>query len=161
MEAQQKAKFYEMLPVITFIISYFILHLFDWMEATQLLISAIIGGLTMFAMISEFKDEYKDKLRKVDLKSLNFYVGLLSIFIIILLINGILHWNRMIDYSYRMGLLFILMLIYLIILFRMIRVLSDLKKAMKEPDMRTGTEMQFSPFSTLIEKLFSKFKIWF
>jgi hypothetical protein len=131
MEAQQKAKFYEMLPVITFIISYFILHLFDWMEATQLLISAIIGGLTMFAMISEFKDEYKDKLRKVDLKSLNFYVGLLSIFIIILLINGILHWNRMIDYSYRMGLLFILMLIYLIILFRMIRVLSDLKKAMK------------------------------
>ena len=62
MEAQQKAKLYDILPVITFIVSYFILHLFDWMEATQLLIAALIGSLTMFAMISEFKDENKDIL---------------------------------------------------------------------------------------------------
>ena len=62
MEAEQKAKLYDSLPVITFIISYFILHLFDWMEATQLLIAAIVGSLTMFAMISECKDENKNTL---------------------------------------------------------------------------------------------------
>ena len=66
MEAKQKAKLYDSLPIITFIVSYFLLHLFDWMEATQLLIAAIIGSLTMFAMISECKDEYKDKIRKAD-----------------------------------------------------------------------------------------------
>ncbi len=131
MEAEQKDKLYHMLPVITFIVSYFILHLFDWMEATQILVAAIVGGLTMFAMIGEWKEENKDKIRKTDLKNINFYVGLLSIIILLLLINGIIHWNRMIDYIYRMGVLFLLVLIYVVILFRMIRILSDLKKLFK------------------------------
>lgn len=131
MEAEQKAKLYDSLPIISFIISYFILHLFDWMEATQLLIASIIGGFTMFAMISECKDENKDKIRKSDIKNLNFYVGVLSFLIILFLVNGIMHWNRMIDYDYRMGILFFLVLVYLIILFRAVRILSDLKKTLK------------------------------
>ena len=93
MEAEQKAKLYDSLPVITFIISYFLLHLFDWMEATQLFLAVIIGSLTMFAMISECKDEHKDKIRKADIHNLNFYVGILSVFILLFLINGIVHWN--------------------------------------------------------------------
>lgn len=131
MDAEQKAKLYDSLPVITFIISYFIMHLFDWMEATFVLIAVIIGSLTMFVMISECKDENKGKLRKADLKNLNFYVGVLSFFILLFVINGIVHWNRMIDYDYRMGVLFFLIFVYLIILFRTIRILSDLKKTLK------------------------------
>lgn len=129
MEAEQKAKLYDMLPVITFIITYFILHLFDWMEATQILIAVVIGSLTMFAMIAEYKEEKKDTIRKADVKNLNFYVGILSVFVILFLINGIMHWNRMIDYSYRMSILFFLLLFYLIIMFRTIRILSGLRKS--------------------------------
>jgi len=128
METEQKIKLYDMLPIFTFVGSLFILHLFDWMEATQLLVASIIGGLTMFVMIGECKDEYKDKIRKSDLKQINSYVGILSIIIILLLVNGIIHWNRMIDFAYRMGILFFLALVYLILLIRMIRILSDLKK---------------------------------
>jgi len=120
-----------MLPVIIFIISYFILHLFDWMEATQLLIAATLGSLTMFAMISEWKEENKDKIRKADFKNINFYVGVLSILLLLFLINGIMHWNRMVDFAYRMGSLFFLVLIYIIVLFRSIRILADLKKSLK------------------------------
>ena len=131
MEAEQKAKLYDMLPVITFIVSYFILHLFDLMEATQVLIAAIIGGLTMFAMISECKEENKDKIRKSDFKNINFYVGILSIILMLFLVNGIMHLYRIIDYAYRMGFLFFLILFYLVILFHTIRILSDLKKSFK------------------------------
>ena len=129
MEAEQKTKLYDMLPIITFLISLFILHLFDWMEATQLLVASIIGGLTMFVMIGECKEEFKEKIRKADLKQINLYVGILSVIIVMLFINGIIHWNRMIDYAYRMGLMFFLALVYLVILFRMIHILSDLKKS--------------------------------
>ena len=131
MEAEQKTKLYDSLPVIMFIVSYFILHLFDWMEATQLFIAAIIGSLTMFAMISECKDENKGKIRKADINNLNFYVGILSFFILLFLANGIVHWNRMIDLNYRMWILFFLVLVYLVFLFRTMRILSDLKKILK------------------------------
>lgn len=130
MEAEQKTKFYDMLPIITFICALFILHLFDWMEATQLLVASIVGAATMFIMISECKEEYKDKIRKADLKQINLYVGIISLIIILLLVNGIIHWNRMIDYAYRMGLLFLLAVVYLVILIRMIRILSELKKSL-------------------------------
>ncbi|MBN1407400.1 MAG: hypothetical protein JW956_06415 [Calditrichaceae bacterium] len=132
METEQKTKLYDMLPVITFISSYFLLHLFDWMEATQVFIAALVGSLTMFMMISECKEENKDKIRKADLKSINFYVGILSLLLVLFLANGILHWNRMIDYAYRMGILFFLVLMYLVFLFRTIRILSDLKKSLNK-----------------------------
>ena len=131
MESEQKAKLYDMLPIFTFIGSLFILHLFDWMEATQVLVASIIGGLTIFLMIGECKDEYKEKIRKADLKQINLYVGILSILIIFLLVIAIIHWSRMIDFVARFGILFLVTLIYLVVLIRMIRILSDLKKSLK------------------------------
>ena len=131
MEAEQKTKLYDMLPIFTFIGSLFILHLFDWMEATQVLVASIIGGLTVFLMIGECKDEYKDKIRKADLKQINFYVGIISIIIILIFVNAIIHWSRLIDFTLRFGILFLLTVVYLIVLIRMIRILSDLKKSLK------------------------------
>ena len=132
MEAEQKAKLYDMLPIFMFIGSLFILHLFDWMEATQVLVASIIGGLTMFLMIGECKDENKDKIRKADLKQINLYVGILSIMIISLFINAIIHWSRLIDFAARFGIFFFLTVVYLVILIRMIRILSDLKKSLNQ-----------------------------
>jgi len=125
MEPNQRKKLYDMLPVITFIITYFFLHLFDWMEATQFLIAILVSNLTYFAMVSEYKEEVKDKTKH---KKLNYYVGLLSLMFILILVNGIIHWNRLIHINYRMGLLFALVLVFFIILFRAIRVLADFKE---------------------------------
>ena len=125
MEPNQRKKLYDMLPVITFIITYFLLHLFDWMEATQFLIAILVSNLTYFAMVSEYKDEVKDKTKY---KKLNYYVGLLSLMFILILVNGIIHWNRLIHINYRMGLLFVLVLVFFIIMFRAIRVLADFKE---------------------------------
>jgi hypothetical protein len=120
-----------MLPIITFIGSLFIFHLFDWMEATQVLVASIIGGLTIFLMIGECKDEYKDKIRKADLKQINLYVGVLTVLVILLFVNAVIHWSRLIDFTARFGILLLLTLIYLVILIRLIRILSDLKKSFK------------------------------
>ena len=125
MEPNQRKKLYDMLPVITFIITYFLLHLFDWMEATQFLIAILVSNLTYFALVSEYKDEVKDKTKY---KKLNYYVGLLSLMFILILVNGIIHWNRLIHINYRMGLLFVLVLVFFIIMFRAIRVLADYKE---------------------------------
>jgi len=125
MEPNQRKKLYDMLPVITFIITYFFLHLFDWMEATQFLIAILVSNLTYFAMVSEYKEEVKDKTKH---RKLNYYVGLLSLMFILILVNGIIHWNRLIHINYRMGLLFALVLVFFIILFRAIRVLADFKE---------------------------------
>ena len=113
-----------MLPVWTFIITYFVLHLFDWMEATQFVIAVFISLLTLFVMIADFKEENKDKLQ---FTKLNLYVGVLTFLFIVIFLSGFLHWNRMIDISYRMAILFSLILIYFIILFRAIRVLAYYK----------------------------------
>lgn len=126
MEPDRNKKLYDMLPVITFVISYFLLHLFDWMEATQFLIAILISNLTYFAMVSEFKEEVQNRRQ---LKKLNFFVGLLSLMFLLMVVNGFIHWNRLIHVNYRMALLFLLVLIFLIILFRAIRVLASFKAA--------------------------------
>ena len=113
-----------MLPVLTFIGSYFLFHLFDWMEATQFILAVLVSLLTYFMMVADFKAEYKEKM---DLSKLNFFTGLLTILFIMIFLHGFLHWYRMIAFNHRMILLFALLLIYITILFRAIRTLTLLK----------------------------------
>lgn len=124
MEQNQRTKLYNMLPLVTFIISYFVFHLFDWMEATQLLWAALISILTYGAMVSEFKEEVKNPQQHA---KLNFYVGLLSLVFVFLLINAFIHWNRLIAGDYRFALLILLALIFFVVLFRAIRILAEFK----------------------------------
>lgn len=124
MEQNQRTKLYNMLPLVTFVVSYFIFHLFDWMEATQLLWAALVSILTYGAMVSEFKEEVKNPKQNA---RLNFYVGLLSLIFVFLIINAFIHWNRMIASDYRFSLLILLALIFFVVLFRAIRVLADFK----------------------------------
>jgi hypothetical protein len=113
-----------MLPVITFIVSYFIFQLFDWMDATQFLFAMLVSILTYTALVSDFKEEDKDKRKH---KRLSFYIGILTLVFFVMVGIAIIHWNRWIPSTYRMVLLFLDVLVFFIVMFRAIRVLSEFK----------------------------------
>jgi Kef-type K+ transport system membrane component KefB len=124
MEPNQKKKLYDMLPVITFIASYFIFQLFDWMDATQFLFAMLVSILTYAALVSDFKEEVKDKKKH---KQLNFYIGILTLLFIVMIGIAIIHWSRWIPSTYRMAIMFLEILVFFVVMFRAIRVLSDFK----------------------------------
>lgn len=115
----------EILPVLTFIGSYFLFHLFDWMEATQFILATMVSLGTYFVMVSDFKVKNKDT--DADFKGLNFYVGLLTLLALIIFLHGFLHWYRMVSFTLRMSVLFGLLLAYMVVLFRALRIFNDLK----------------------------------
>ena len=128
MDEKQKKKLLELLPVLAFIAAYFTMQLFDWMQVTQVIVAMLISLLTFFFMAADLKEEGDNPER---FKTLNFYIGLLSFLFVIFFLHGFLHWNRMIPNNYRMGIMFLLILVYLIALFRAIRILAYTKEMME------------------------------
>ena len=110
------------LPILTFIAAYFFFHLFHWMEATNFLLSAIIATATYALLIYDLKTEHKGK--RWDYKPLDFFTGLLSAFVVLLFFQSFVHWHRMIGAFARAALLYGLIVIYIAILFRALRVYS-------------------------------------
>ncbi len=117
---EEKKNILEWMPILTFIGSYFLFHLFDWIEATQFFWAAIVATITYGLMVADLKMEHKGK--KWDYKPLNFFIGLLTLFVIVLFFQNFLHWRRMIGNLYRMAILYSLIIIFIAILFRGIRV---------------------------------------
>ncbi len=117
---EQKKNMLDWLPIWTFVISYFLFHLFDWMEATQFLLASIVSTATYMLMIYDLKTEHKGK--KWNYKPLNFFNGLLSMYTVVLFAQSFIHWHRMIGAFARAALLYSLIVIYIAILFRAIRV---------------------------------------
>ncbi len=127
---EEKKSILEWLPILTFISSYFLFHLFDWMEATQFLLASIVATGTYMLMVYDLKTEHKGK--KWNYKPLNYFNGLLSIFTILLFFQSFVHWNRMISAFARAALLYSLIVIYIAILFRAIRVYSYHKMQLEQ-----------------------------
>ena len=75
-------------------------------------------------MAADFKEGLQEKK---NLKDLNFYVGLLTGMFILFFLHAFLHWYRILSIFMRNGLMFLLLLIYFIIMFRAIRILSQYK----------------------------------
>ncbi|HHE54456.1 MAG TPA: hypothetical protein ENL21_01650 [Caldithrix abyssi] len=119
---EEKKSILEYAPILAFIASYFLFHLFDWMETTQFFWASIIGTITYGLMVADLKMEYKGK--KWNYKQLNFFIGLLTVFNIVLFFQSFLHWRRMISSIARMSILYVLLIIFIAILFRAIRVYS-------------------------------------
>ncbi len=119
---EEKKSILEYAPILAFIASYFLFHLFDWMETTQFFWASIIGTITYGLMVADLKMEYKGK--KWNYKQLNFFIGLLTVFNIVLFFQNFLHWRRMISSIARMSILYVLLIIFIAILFRAIRVYS-------------------------------------
>ncbi len=116
----EKKNLFDWMPVLAFIASYFLFHLFDWMETTQFLVAAFIATLTYGLMVADLKIEHKGK--KWDYRPLNFFIGLLTFFVIGLFFQSFLHWRRMISNLSRMSILYVLLVIFIAVLFRAIRV---------------------------------------
>ena len=125
MDKKQKKKLFEMMPVLVFIGSYFILHLFDWSEATITILAVFCSMISILFIVTDFKVENKEK--KIDFRNLNFLVAALSLIFILIFLQGFLHWRSVISFGYRMTIMYGLLLVYFITIFRIMSVLSHLK----------------------------------
>jgi hypothetical protein len=113
-------------PVIGFVVSYFIFHLFEWQEATHFVFSTMISLAIFMIELRLIKDEYE--LNRKSIKSSNFFTGLLSLVTAVVFIIGILSWLRSFSYTWRMALLLVSVVIYIAILFRAINFLISVKQ---------------------------------
>ena len=113
-------------PVIGFVVSYFLFHIFDWQEATHFVFSVIVSLLIYIIELHYIKEEYQ--LNRKNLKSSNFFAGLLTFLNLIVLIIGIFSWYQIIPYAWRMALLLFSVVIYIAVLFRAINVLIMIKQ---------------------------------
>jgi len=125
MDKKQKKKLFEMMPVLVFIGSYFILHLFNWSEATMTILAVFCSMISLLFIVTDFKVENKEK--KIDFQKLNFLIAVLSIVFILIFLQGFLHWRAVISFGWRMTIMYGLLLVYFIITFRVMNVLSHLK----------------------------------
>ena len=133
MDKKQENKVFQMLPVLVFIGSYFIFHLFDWTEATQTILAVFVCLFSFFFLAADLKIEHKDK--KIDFSKINFYSGILTLIFLLIFLQGFLHWRGMVSLGYRMLVQYGLLLIYFIFLFRAMNVLMQLK-SMAENNMK-------------------------
>ncbi len=119
---EEKKSLMEYSPVLAFIASYFLFHLFDWMETTQFFWASIVGTLTYGLLVADLKMEHKGK--KWNYRPLNFFIGLLTAFNVVLFFQSFLHWRRMIGNIARMSIMYVLLIVFIAVLFRAIRVYS-------------------------------------
>lgn len=112
-------------PIFGFVISYFVFHIFDWQDATYFVFATIVSLIIYMVELRFIKEERE--LNKKNLKSTSFITGLLSLVTIIIFIIGVLSWNRVIPFSWRMALLLFTEVIYVAILFRAINILIAAK----------------------------------
>ena len=124
MEESQTKKLYRMAPILAFVVSYFFFHVFDWMEVTQIIFATWISAFTFIFLAADLKMEHKGK---ANFSRLNFYSGLLTLFMIIIFVQGFLHWNKYGSLSFRMIFLVVLLLIFFFVIFKGMRVLLELK----------------------------------
>lgn len=112
--------------MIAFVAGFFILNILGVQAATDFLVAALLATLAFMVEVKILRDDYK--IRRENNKRLNFLSGLLSLFVLIIFFNGFLHWNKMIALNYRMFLLLVLVLVFIVALFRSMRVLSEIKQ---------------------------------
>ena len=130
MEQKQKQKLIEMAPILIFIGIFFITNMLDWMDVTKFVWAMFAGTLTFYVMAADFKEGLQEKK---NLKDLNFYVGLLTGMFILFFLHAFLHWYRILSIFMRNGLMFLLLLVYFVIMFRAIRILSQYKTMFNQP----------------------------
>lgn len=131
MDKTQSNKLYQMTPMLAFVVGYFFFHLFDWMEVTQAIGAVWVSLAAFLFLAADLKMEHKGK---ANFKTLNFYSGLLTLISLIILAQGIIHWNRLLPFSYRMGIFAFLLLLFFFSEFRGMAVLMKLKTVVEKKE---------------------------
>lgn len=125
----QKKKLFEFLPILGFLIVYFLVQSFSWMEATKIIIAVIVSFSTFMIMVSLFKEDYE--LNQAQQRQINFQIGFLTLVMLLMLVSGFLSWYRIVSNFMRIGTLFIMLLVYFVVLYRSMRILSQYKNVLK------------------------------
>ncbi len=129
MDKTQSDKLYQMAPILAFVVGYFFFHLFDWMEASQVIGAVWISLAAFLFLATDLKMEHKGK---ANFKTLNFYSGLLTLISIVILAQGVIHWNRLLPLIYRMGIFALLLILFFFSLFRGMRIQMELKAMIEQ-----------------------------
>ena len=89
-EESNKATVAEYSPILTFVISFFIFHLFDWQDATHFTLAVFVSLATYMVELHFLKEDHK--VSKKDIKTTSFHAGLLSLMALLVFTSGFLHW---------------------------------------------------------------------
>ncbi|KAA3610344.1 MAG: hypothetical protein D8M58_06000 [Calditrichaeota bacterium] len=112
-------------PVLTFLLSFFIFHFFDWQDATYFVFSVLVSLLTYNYEVHLLKEERE--LNRHSKKKTGFHSGLLTIMFLVVFGVAFLDWYKVVSLAWRMGLLMGVVVVYLAILFRAMNTLFYIK----------------------------------
>lgn len=125
MSQEKKTVLSDYSPIIVFIFIFFVFKAFSLADATTFLIASIAGVLTFSYEVYLFKKEHR--FSKTAVRRIGFYMGLLTIALILVVIVASLHWMRSVDITTRTILLFAMLIFYFVLLFRAINGFQQLK----------------------------------
>jgi MFS family permease len=117
-------------PILTFVISFFIFHMFDWQDATHFTLAVFVSLATYMVELHFLKDD--KVVNKKNIKTTSFHTGILTFFALLVFAAGSLHWYRLIPITGRTILLLLAVVIYLAVLFYAIRTLIYIKAISEE-----------------------------
>ena len=118
----------QMAPVLGFIATMFISEAFSWMTATKIVWSTSVSLLIYFIMIADLKERSKGI---VAIKKINFFTGILTLMFILIFAAGFLDWYRVLPQFQRLAIIFFILLIYFVILFRAMRIYLEYLEIVK------------------------------
>ena len=124
-ENNKKVSVADYTPILTFVISFFIFHLFDWQDATHFTLAVFVSLVTYMIELHFVKDERV--VSKKDIKTTSFHAGMLTLLAIVVFGTGVLHWYRLMPITGRMILLLLAVVIYLAVMFYALRILTYIK----------------------------------
>ena len=117
-------------PILTFVIAFFILRIFDWPDATYFTLASFISLATYMIEIYLLKQE--KKISAKNNRQFGFYYAMLTIFFMLVVVAAFLSWYRMVSISARTALLLIAVVSYLVVLFRAINVFIEIKMSAED-----------------------------
>ena len=123
-DEQRNEKLIAYFPVTIFIALTFIFEAFGMENATNLILATLVSLLAVGVQAAQLKEK---KGEHPQFKTFNLYQGLLTLFFILIIGNGILHWYKLVALNIRFSIFMILMLIYFVLLFRAVGILFRIR----------------------------------
>ena len=122
---QKSEKIKTYFPVLIFIVLIFLLEALQVEKATALLISVLISLLSFGILIVKIRQKSGKFLA---LNPIIFIFAILTFIFILTVAVAIIHWYQLGHLNLRWGLFFLVMLLYLIFLFRALHRLKEIRE---------------------------------
>jgi len=137
-DIQEKSdKIKDFLPVTIFILLTFLLEVFGFKKATNLVISVLVSLFTFGILSAMLREKYGDL---PIFKPLQKKISLLSLLFVLIVGLAILHWYQILHVNLRWLLFFTFMLVYFIILLRSVKILNKIKLDLMDKKVNSKDE---------------------